>query len=81
MTQLAYSYSAIARILDASGFTDEQIAAFLVEKQNATGYIKSSELPPIKKEYEAPVFSVFRHARCSDPLGKAVTELLFNSAS
>lgn len=48
-TQLAYSYAATARILDASGYSMEEIKAFLTLHQNPTGYILSSKLPPIKK--------------------------------
>lgn len=44
-TELAYSYRTVCAILDAKGWSEEQIAAFLKKHQNATGYIKSSLLP------------------------------------
>ena len=54
-TQLAYSYAAAARILDASGYSMEEIKALLVQHQNSGGYIPASKLPPIKKpEKETP---------------------------
>lgn len=44
-------------------------------------------LPPAQEPVEdfaifRPVedFAIFRHARCHDPLGKAVTELLYGNA-
>lgn len=49
-TQLAYSYPAAARILSASGYTDAEIAAFLIKHQNASGYIPASLLPPVRKQ-------------------------------
>lgn len=44
-TELAYNYRTVCAILDAKGWNEEQIAAFLKKHQNATGYIKSSLLP------------------------------------
>jgi hypothetical protein len=52
-TQLAYSYAATARILDASGYSVEEIKAFLTQHQNTAGYIPASKLPPIKKPEKA----------------------------
>jgi len=49
-TRLAYSYPAAARILSASGYTDEEIAAFLTKHQNESGYIPASLLPPVRKQ-------------------------------
>ena len=49
-TQLAYTYSAAARIMSASGYTDAEIAAFLIKHQNAGGYIPASLLPPVKQQ-------------------------------
>lgn len=48
-TQLGYSYAAAARIMHASGYTDEEITAFLIKHQNPSGYIPASDLPPVKK--------------------------------
>ncbi|CAB4162404.1 hypothetical protein UFOVP783_42 [uncultured Caudovirales phage] len=48
-TQLAYSYAAAARIMDAGGYSMAEIEAFLVKHQNPSGYIKSSDLPPVRK--------------------------------
>lgn len=48
-TQLGYTYAAAARIMHASGYTDDEIRDFLVKNQNPSGYILASDLPPIKK--------------------------------
>ena len=48
-TELAYTYAAAARIMSASGYTDDEIRAFLTQHQNASGYIPGSKLPPVKK--------------------------------
>ena len=51
MNQLAYNYVAVCNILESYGYSDQEIAGFLKEKQNPSGYIASSELPPIKKGF------------------------------
>lgn len=44
-TELAYNYRTVCAILDAKGWSEEKIAAFLKEHQNTAGYIKASLLP------------------------------------
>ena len=43
--ELAYTYRATASIMDANGFTMEEIEAFLIQHQNPSGYIKESLIP------------------------------------
>lgn len=49
MEQLAYTYAATARIMNANGYSDNEIIEFLVKNQNASGYIKSSDIPQVRK--------------------------------
>lgn len=44
-TQLAFTYACVARIMDAGGYTMEEIRTFLVTHQNPSGYIQSSLIP------------------------------------
>lgn len=54
MTQIAFTYSSIARIINANGYSDEEIKNFLVANQNETGYIPQSKIPPIKPHIVKP---------------------------
>jgi len=44
-TELAYSYHAVCSIMDARGFSMDEIATFLKKEQNEKGYILSSKIP------------------------------------
>lgn len=54
MTQIAFAYSSIARIMNANGYNDAEIEKFLVDNQNPTGYIAQSKIPPVKPHIGKP---------------------------
>jgi hypothetical protein len=45
MSELAYDYRTCCSIMLDRGFTMAEIEAFLIAHQNASGYIKASEIP------------------------------------
>jgi hypothetical protein len=55
MTQIAFTYSSIARIMNANGYSDEEIKNFLVANQNETGYIPQLKIPPVKPHIAKPI--------------------------
>jgi len=50
MTELAYTYSTAARIMQADGFSNAEIALFLMKNQNSSGYIRGSKIPTKKEK-------------------------------
>ena len=54
MTQIAFTYSSIARIMNANGYSDGEIEQFLIDNQNKSGYIVQSLIPPVKPNIGKP---------------------------
>jgi len=54
MTQIAFTYSSIARIMNANGYSDGEIEQFLIDNQNESGYIAQSLIPPVKPHIGKP---------------------------
>lgn len=54
MTELAFTYSSIARIMNANGYDDLEIEKFLVANQNDSGYIRQSLIPRVKPHIGKP---------------------------